>query len=77
MNHHKIKHSISNDGAHGVERVNLTIKHNTITRLSAMGLERFNWVERLTYVLNNYDTLHNTIEMTSNQANGAPASATN
>ena len=68
MNGLKIRHIFANS-AHSVERFNRTLKQNTQTRLDALGMERYRWVELLEPILNKYNnTKHETIEMTPNQA---------
>ena len=69
LNQHNIKHIISNTGAHSIERFNRTLKHNTMLRLDAMNLDRFKWVDQLKPIIDKYNnTIHNTTEMTPNQA---------
>jgi len=69
LNQHSIKHIISNTGAPSFERFNRTLKHNTMLRLDAMNLDRFKWVDLLKPIIDKYNnTIHNTIEMSPNQA---------
>ena len=69
MNQHSINHIISNTGAHSIERFNRTLKHNTMLRLDAMNLDRFKWVDQLKLIVDKYNNeIHNTIEMSPNQA---------
>ena len=69
MNQHNIKHTISNTGAHSIERFNRTSKHNTMLRLDAMNLDRFKWVDQTKPIIDKYNnTIHNSIEMSPNHA---------
>ena len=69
LNQHSINHIISNTGAHSIERFNRTLKHNTMLRLDAMNLDRFKWVDQLKPIVDKYNkAIHNTIEMSPNQA---------
>ena len=69
LNQHSINHIISNTGAPSIERFNRTLKHNTMLRLDAMNLDRFKWVDQLKPIIDKYNnTIHNTIEMSPNQA---------
>ena len=69
MNQHSINHIISNTGAHSIERLNRTLKHNTMLRLDAMNLDRFKWVDQVKPIIDKYNNaIHNTIEMSPNQA---------
>ena len=69
LNQHSINHIISITGAPSIERFNRTLKHNTMLRLDAMNLDRFQWVDQLKPIIDQYNnTIHNTIEMSPNQA---------
>ena len=69
LNQYSINHIISNTETHSIERFNRTLKHNVMLRLDAMNLDRFKWVDQLKPIIDKYNnTIHNTIEMSPNQA---------